>query len=62
VEFDGSASGLFCLRRRDKHRRWRVFTRALLEKLYSFIITARSTYTAATRHLSADVACFSLRR
>jgi len=50
------------LRRRDKTRRWVVFTRALLDKLYSFIISARTTYTAATRHLSADMQSFSLRR
>lgn len=38
------------------------FTRALLDKLFSFIIAARTTYTAATRHLSGDVQCFRLRR
>ena len=62
VEYDGNADALFCLRRRDKTKRWVVFTRALLDKLYSFIISARSTYTAATRHLSADVLSFSMRR
>ena len=39
-----------------------IFTRAVLDKLYSFIISARSTYTAATRHLSSDMLSFSLRR
>jgi len=34
----------------------------LLDKLYSYIITARTTYTAATRHMSSDVFCFNLRR
>lgn len=62
VEYDGSADALFCLRRRNKSRQWVVFTRAILDKLYSFIISARSTYTAATRHLSADMLSFSLRR
>jgi len=62
VEYDGNFDGLFNLRRRDKKRRWVVFTRALLDKLYSYIITARSTYTAATRHLASDVLSFSLRR
>jgi len=62
VEYDGSSDGLFSFRRRDKQRRWLVFTRALLDKLYSYIITARSTYTAATRHLTSDVFSFSLRR
>jgi len=62
VEYDGNADGLFGSRRRDKSRRWVVFTRALLDKLFSFIITARTTYTAATRHLSADVQSFCLRR
>lgn len=62
VEYDGAADGLFALRRRDKRRRWVVFTRALLDKLYSYIITARTTYTAATRHMSSDVFCFNLRR
>jgi len=62
VEYDGSADALFSMRRRDKQRRWVLFTRALLDKLYSFIITSRSTYTAARRHLSSDVLSFSLRR
>jgi len=62
VEYDGTADALFSMRRRDKQRRWVLFTRALLDKLYSFIITARSTYTAATRSLSSDVLSFSLRR
>lgn len=50
------------MRRRNKRKRWLVYTRGLLDKLFSFIITARTTYTAATRHLSADVQCFDLRR
>ena len=62
VEYDGSADALFSMRRRDKQRRWVLFTRALLDKLYSFIITSRSSYTAARRHLSSDVLSFSLRR
>jgi len=62
VEYDGNFDGLFNLRRRDKQRRWVVFTRALLDKLFSYIITARSTYTAATRHLASDVLSFALRR
>jgi len=62
VEFDGNSYSLFNMRRRDKQRRWVVFSRGLLDKLYSFIITARTTYTAATRHLSSDVQSFSLRR
>lgn len=48
--------------RRNKSRQWLVFTRGLLDKLLSFIITARTTYTAATQNLSADVLCFNLRR
>jgi len=39
-----------------------LFTRGLLDKLTSFIIAGRTTYTAATRHLSADVLAFALRR
>ena len=62
MEYDGAADGLFALRRRDKKRRWVVFTRALLDKLFSYIITARTTYTAATRYLSSDVQSFNLRR
>jgi len=62
VKYVGNADALFSLRRRDQTRRWVVFTRALLDKLYSFIISARSTYTAATRHLSADILSFSMRR
>lgn len=41
---------------------WVIFTRALLDTLPSFIINARTTYTAATRHLSAKAQFFSLRR
>lgn len=62
VEYDGSADGLFNMRRRNYHRRWLLFSRGLLDQLFSFIITSRSTYTAATRHLSANVRCFNLRR
>jgi len=62
VEFDGNHVGLFSWRRRNKNKQWLIFTRGLLDKLYSFIISARTTYTAATRHLAADVACFELRR
>jgi len=62
VEFDGATYGLFSWRRRNKKKEWLVFSRGLLDKLLSFIITARTTYTAATRHLAADVECFDLRR
>ena len=53
---------MFSLRRRNKDKRWLLFTRGLLDKLVSFIIAGRTTYTAATRHLSADVRSFCLRR
>ena len=62
VEYDGQADGLFSMRRRNKNRRWLLYTRGLLDKLISFIIAGRTTYTAATRHLSADVLSFTLRR
>lgn len=62
VEFDGSLCGLFSWRRRNKKKQWLVFTRGLLDKLYSFIVNARTTYTAATRHLAADLECFNIRR
>jgi len=62
VEYDGVADGLFSMQRRNKNGRWLLFTRGLIEKLLSFIITGCTTYTAATRHQSADVSSFSLRR
>lgn len=62
VEYDGAHDSLFNLRRRNKHRQWVIYTRAFLDSLFSFIITARTTYTAATKHLSANVQCFSFRR
>jgi len=62
VEYDGRADALFSFRRRNIKKQWVIFTRALLDKMFSFTITARTTYTAATRHLSGDVACFTLRR
>lgn len=62
VEYDGHADALFSMRRRNKDRRWLLFTRGLLDKVVSFIIAGRTTYTAATRHLSADVQSFALRR
>lgn len=62
VEYDGGDDALFNLRRRNKGRRWLLFTRGLSDKLFSFVINGRTTYTAATRHLSADVRCFDLRR
>ena len=62
VEYDGNADGLFNFRRQNKKRQWLIFTRGIVDKLVSFTIAARSTYTAATRHLAADVRSFSLRR
>ena len=62
VEYDGSADGLFSMQRRNRAGRWLLFTRGLIDKLLSFIISGRTTYTAATRHLSADVLSFTLRR
>jgi len=62
VEFDGSGEALFNMRRRNRRRQWLIFTRGVIDKLVSFIITARTTYTAATRHLCADVTAFGLRR
>jgi len=50
------------MRRKNKSRQWLLFTRGVLDKLVSFIIAGRTTYTAATRHLSADVRSFCLRR
>jgi len=50
------------MQRRNRDGRWLVFTRGLIDKLLSFIISGRTTYTAATRHLSADVLSFGLRR
>lgn len=61
-EFDGAHDGLFNLRRRNKDRHWVVFTRTLLDKLFSFIINRRTTHTAATRYLSANIKCFTIRR
>jgi len=62
VEYDGTAHELFGVRRRDKERLWVIFTPSVLDKLYSFIITARSTCTAATRHLSSDLLSSSFKR
>jgi len=62
VEYDGSADGLFSYRRRNKQKQWMVFTRGIVDQLHSFIISARSTYTAATRHLATTIACFQSRR
>jgi len=62
VEYDGSRDGIFSFRRRNTDKKWLLFTRGLVEKIVSFVISARSTYTASTRHLSSDVQSFSLRR
>jgi len=63
VEYDGNMDGLFLYRRRSKKKKqWVLFTRGLLDKLLSFVVFGKSTYTAATRHLAADVPCFRLRR
>jgi len=62
VEYDGGDDGLFTYRRRNRKKLWIVFTRGLVDKLLSFVVFARSTYTAATRHLAADVQSFRLRR
>lgn len=62
VEYDGTADGLFNMRRRTSNQRWLLFSRSLLDQLFSYIIMSRSTYTAATRHLTGTVQCFNLRR
>jgi len=62
VEYDGSDDGLFSFRRRNKQKQWMVFTRGIVDQLLSFIISSRSTYTAATRHLANTIACFRSRR
>jgi len=62
VEYDGTADALFSMQRRNRNARWLLFTRGIIDKLLSFIISGRTTYTAATRHLSADVSSFGLRR
>jgi len=62
VEYDGVDDGLFSFRRRNRKKQWIVFTRGLADKLLSFVVFGRSTYTAATRHLAADVSSFHLRR
>jgi len=62
VEYDGRGDSIFSLRRRNKAKQWLLFTRGLIDKIVSFVIAARSTYTAATRHLSSDVQSFALRR
>jgi len=61
-EYDGTADAIFSMQRRNKDGRWLLFTRGLIDKLLSFIISGRSTNTAATRHLSSDVLSFGLRR
>lgn len=62
VEYNGRSDGIFSFRRRNRAKRWLLFTRGVIDKLQSFTISARTTYTAATRHLVADVASFNLRR
>ena len=62
VEYDGNADSLFSMRRRNKNREWLLFSRGVVDKIISFIISGRTTYTAATRHVSSDVLSFSLRR
>lgn len=62
VEYDGSGDAIFSFQRRNKAKQWLLFTRAFVDKIVSFVIAARSTYTAATRHLSMDIQSFPLRR
>jgi len=62
VEYDGATDGVFSMQRKNKAGQWVLLTRRVLDKLVSFIIAGRTTYTAATRHLSADVRSFSIRR
>jgi len=62
VEYDGNADGVFSMRRKNSARHWLLFTRGVLDKLVSFIIAGRITHTAATRHISAGVEAFPLRR
>jgi len=62
VEYDGTADAIFSLQRRNKSKEWILYTRDTVDKLISFVITGRTKYTAATRHLSADIASFRVRR
>jgi len=50
------------MRRRSRNKEWLIFTRGFIDKLISFVITGRTTYTAATRYLSSHVSSFTLRR
>lgn len=50
------------MRRRSKSRKWLLFTRGLMDKQLYFIITARTTCTAAARHHSENVLFFDLGR
>jgi len=62
VKYDGYADSIFSLQRRNRQRQWLLYTRGVIDKNVSFIINGRTTYTAATRHLSSDILSFSLRR
>jgi len=62
VEYDGNADAVFAMRRRNRHRQWLLYTRGIVDKIISFIIPGRTTYTAATRHIASDVLSFQLRR
>ena len=61
-EYDSYADSIFSFQRRNRQRQWLLYTRGIIEKILCFIINGRTMYTAATRHLSADVLSFSLRR
>jgi len=53
VEYDGLDDGLFSLNKRDSAGREVIFTRGVCDELASFVFNARSSYTAATSHMSS---------
>lgn len=62
VEYDGRSDGLFSFQRRNCDKAWLVFTRGVIDKLQSFTVNGRTTYTAATRYAAEDMKSFHVRR
>lgn len=62
VNFDGAGVGLFVIPRLDAKKRLLVFTRSFCDDLLSYVVTSRSSFSAATRYMASVIPGFRHRR
>lgn len=62
ISFDGAGVGLFVIPRLDAEKKLLVFTRAFCDDVLSYVVTSRSSFSAATRYLASVIPGFRHRR